>query len=466
MANSAPSDDWFNAASATADGFTYSGGEFFAEASGQKRHRRHSPAELRALVMAGNDKFHPAHWFEAQLLHYGLKPSKTKSVARMRLSDAVNAGDLQVPEKIVGLEKRLKEQWMKESAKMARGESSNKGKATKATMGTKRKIEETDAVFGSAKTKGKKAKLQSDTKTTPTKSAKKAAVKATPKPKMEPTAKTALKSEAVPVINKRVKQTARRGAFSQISSRRVGPAPTAEPPPSERRAYARRGRANMARGRIPTTLSQPPHSENYGTVDDDDEDDDGDGYPPSSPSDSELEYPEHPGDESDIEVYDFQNATLESLGLLNGNYNIMSPTVNQEWPDCGGPDFDLTLTLDGSRLWGKFNFGVVEGIMFFEERPRKSSHDEIPFIWRGREDQGPIMYGDSNEGWIRFLGDGRIEGELDYQKIDFRGRRMSGQGRRSVCSASEMRREWENYSEDTYEYENRSRWGSYYGAGW
>ncbi|KAI6080125.1 hypothetical protein F4821DRAFT_266199 [Hypoxylon rubiginosum] len=52
-------------------------------------------------------------WFEAQLIHYGLPPSKTKAVARMRLYDAVNGNYLSVPSHIKKLELDLKKEWPK-----------------------------------------------------------------------------------------------------------------------------------------------------------------------------------------------------------------------------------------------------------------------------------------------------------------------------------------------------------------
>lgn len=42
-------------------------------------------------------KDRPGHWYEAQLIHYGLPPSKTKSTAKMRLLDALNKGNVAVP---------------------------------------------------------------------------------------------------------------------------------------------------------------------------------------------------------------------------------------------------------------------------------------------------------------------------------------------------------------------------------
>lgn len=118
---------------ASKDGFSYSG-DMFVESSGHNRHRRATIAELKDHFKSGSDKDHPAHWFEAQCIHYGLQPSKTKAVARMRLFDAVNTGKLSVPSHIKKLETELKKEWTKserEAKKAIKDASSSTTKSTK-----------------------------------------------------------------------------------------------------------------------------------------------------------------------------------------------------------------------------------------------------------------------------------------------------------------------------------------------
>ena len=89
--------------------FHYSNNTFYAETSAQQRHRRATLPELKALFhptgsnnpsTADIEKDPVGHWFEAQLIHYGLPSSKTKAVAKTRLLDAVNSGKLEVPKEI------------------------------------------------------------------------------------------------------------------------------------------------------------------------------------------------------------------------------------------------------------------------------------------------------------------------------------------------------------------------------
>ncbi|KAJ3527565.1 hypothetical protein NM208_g10639 [Fusarium decemcellulare] len=75
-----PASAWQGAPPVAEDGFAFANGDFFAEASGHNRHRRATPQELQTHFASGSDKDHPAHWFEAQLVHYGLQPSKTKGI--------------------------------------------------------------------------------------------------------------------------------------------------------------------------------------------------------------------------------------------------------------------------------------------------------------------------------------------------------------------------------------------------
>ncbi|KAF4953004.1 hypothetical protein FSARC_12484 [Fusarium sarcochroum] len=478
---------WLGAPPVAEEGFAFANGEFFAEASGHNRHRRANQHELKEHFTSGNDKDHPAHWFEAQLIHYGLQPSKTKSVARMRLFDAVNAGSLKVPPNVSKLETKLKKEWTKndrEAKKSATSKPAAKpAPAAKvetkktAASGTKRKASQDD----DGSTTAKKPK----TAAPKTKATAKAPAKAPGKEsaKTSATAKTSTSASATAPAKKqtarcvrggasqgvsrgasaasqgvsrgaastaqprkpRLKQTAPctgRGGTSQGPSRGALRRSSPESSPAPRYATpqtARRSNAFAARGRIPAPTSgydfddaPPPYSE----------------FPDQG--DYSDEYSSNDSNHSD-------SNELRPLGLLNGDYEVESDDVTEQW-SFFNDNFELTLTLAGSSMWGSFNLGVYEGVMFFDERPMKSSHERVWFKWRGREDQGPVIYGDNNEGWMQFLGDGRIEGWLDHQSLSFQCRRLPDQGTRSRIDARSLQSEWAGYSEDLYEQENQARW--------
>ncbi|KAI0518410.1 hypothetical protein F5B22DRAFT_60876 [Xylaria bambusicola] len=445
----------------TKDGFSFAG-DLYAEASGHNRHRRATVSELKEHFKSGSDKDHPAHWFEAQLIHYGLQSSKTKSVARMRLYDAVNNGKLTVPSHIQKLEKDLKKEWTKSEREAKMAAKAGKGSSTASTTAAskKRKADSSNvdmninigdiSITLSANNASKSSSAAKKTKTSATKSASNKGVKDTPtkskpapKPAKEaPKPKASAASKAKPTASSPAKpvkkQTARRGGISQGPSRgSTSTAEAATTAPYPAKQTARRGGNWARRGRISSSSAfeshkdfdePPPPYQEYD--DNDDSDDDDDSPPPSS--------------------------SLGSLGLLNGRYDIFSREVNDQW---GHEDFDLVLTLSGNKLWGKFDLGIVTGILHFDERPWESSDEPVPFTWRGEETDGPVWYGNNNKGWIRFLGNGRIEGQLDYMSLDFDGTRVSGQNTRSPIDAQSMQYEWNGYSEQEYDRQNRARWG-------
>ncbi|KAK1240083.1 hypothetical protein MKX08_007525 [Trichoderma sp. CBMAI-0020] len=412
--------------------FAYGNGVFFAEASNRSQHRRASKEELVAHFASGSDKDHTAHWFEAQLIHHGLQPSKVKSVARMRLFDAVRQGTLSVPLPITDLEKKLKKEWTKrereDKKKATKGldavAASQAGPSRKTTTG-KRKADVIVNVTINTHSPGSIA------------------------PTTAKRAKTSASSEKGPAPARQyaTKQTARRGSSSRASSRqepasRTAPAPAPAPVPRVRQT-ARRSRPFAPRGRIQSSYQGDGYSDYADPFDE----------PPPPYEDS---YDEDSQEDSRRPV---QRASLATLGLLNGRYDISSRSVDEEWPRYAS-GLSLVLTLAGSSLWGRFDLGIIEGVLYFEERPRKSSLDAVQFSWRGREAEGPISYDDRrNKGWIKFLGGGRIEGWIDHLDIYFEGDRMPGQGTRSEVEARSMQNEWDGYTEDEYERENRGRWG-------
>ncbi|KAF4957954.1 hypothetical protein FGADI_2783 [Fusarium gaditjirri] len=471
MSKASTASAWPGAPPVAEGGFAFAEGVFFAQSSGQNRHRRATETELKEHFTSGNDKDHPAHWFEAQLIHYGLPPSKTKSVARMRLFDAVNAGNLKVPANVSKLETKLKKEWTKNDREAKKRVASKPAaqstpvktetKKTAAT-GSKRKANDDEGIATAKKPKATAPKAATPKAKAPAKTPAKAPTKSKAKtvakdPETDPAQTPAQRkpqtarcvrggasqgtgrdaSTTAEPAKPRTKQTARRGNSSRWStgqSRPTAREPSPDPPRFAKPQMARRGGAFAARGRIPAPS----------------------GYDDAPPPYSEFPDQDYSSDENNGSE-DVDEASLAPLGLLNGDYEVDSSDVSEQW-DFDPDEFQLTLTISGNRLWGRFNLGVYEGVLLFEERPMRSSHDRVWFKWRGREDQGPVIYGDNNEGWMEFLGDGRIEGWLDHQSLSFQARRLPGQGTRSSIDARSLQDEWTNYSYDLYEEENRARW--------
>jgi len=86
----------------------------FANVGEMKRHPRASVAELKTYLLPKKNslpKNQVAHWYEAQLLHYGLPRSKEKNTAKMRLVQAIDQGPLAVPPNILSLESEMKREY-------------------------------------------------------------------------------------------------------------------------------------------------------------------------------------------------------------------------------------------------------------------------------------------------------------------------------------------------------------------
>lgn len=99
---------------------------FFVEVGIGKRHTRASMPDLKHLLLPKKGsvaKDQVAHWYEAQLVHYGLPRTKDKSAAKLRLIDAVNSKALKVPTHISNIEAELKKQYaaIQRKSKVASG---------------------------------------------------------------------------------------------------------------------------------------------------------------------------------------------------------------------------------------------------------------------------------------------------------------------------------------------------------
>jgi chemotaxis protein histidine kinase CheA len=197
--------------------FSFVADNFFVESSGNHFHPRAPVSDLQVHFQPGNnkDKDYTAHWYEAQLLHYGLPPSKSKAVAKMRLLDAVNSGKLAVPKEILKIEADLKKEWKKKD-KEARAEQIKQEETNSAPKNTtKRKREDPDdAGKPAAKTtkvkQEPKAKVtKSETKST--KTAENKSTKVTNVVDSKPKKASVSKSDGAAVASPPKKQTAKRG---------------------------------------------------------------------------------------------------------------------------------------------------------------------------------------------------------------------------------------------------------------
>ncbi|KAK4654296.1 hypothetical protein QC762_0064150 [Podospora pseudocomata] len=101
--------------------------------------------------------------------------------------------------------------------------------------------------------------------------------------------------------------------------------------------------------------------------------------------------------------------------------------------------------MDGNALRGSFVLGPVEGIWRLEQRPYQSSNERHYLRWRGEDEQGGRYDEEGDGSYIKFWGDGLVEGGIRFygRMIFFDGRTVSGRNEtRSDVSAYDMRDEW------------------------
>ncbi|KAK1221327.1 hypothetical protein PQX77_015874 [Marasmius sp. AFHP31] len=91
----------------------------------------------------------------------------------------------------------------------------------------------------------------------------------------------------------------------------------------------------------------------------------------------------------------------------------------------------------------------------------------LEFAWRGREGSGETTFDKSNTGYLIFLGDGLIKGKLRWEgyKFDLAGSRDQEHSGRVVWSKHlpKWKGEWRGYNRRNYDVECSSRWGGWGG---
>ena len=456
----------------------------YVDVGNLNRHKRASVEEIRTFLRpdlrkSKNAPLTPAkdqvgHWYEAQLIHYGLPPSKDKARAKMRLLEALNSSRLAVPPNMAQMEAEMKREYTAAERK-AKAEIKSSNMPTKngesVVVGKKRKQANehhstADAANSQSQTK-KAKKAQSDS----------------PKPKAEKT--TTLKSSNKSTESKtkkslsqgggipdRSKQTARKGPIQTARSSKLHAAWLEDPSrgpgpinPATGVSYAHPSEM-MSMGaveeapRILPTQHKARREQEFEVKRERDRKKRSVKEEPKLKEETKVKH--EPSSSPSSQIHSRPSGNLSrspngpSLGLINGLYDLSCQTVEDSW---GCEDLTLTLTLDGATVWGAYDLGMFSGILFLPNRPWQASNSPLPFTWRGREDgEGEMEFGDDCEGEISFLGNGVIEGWISvYGRCFFEGRRREEAGT-AVRTARSMREEWEGYNVEAYEEERVGRW--------
>lgn len=414
------------AAPAEKDGFSYAGDSLYCEASNLNRHRRATLSELKAHFAGKDGENRPAHWYEAQLLHYGLPPSKVKGTAHKRLFDAVTKGGLAVPAHVKKIEADLKKEWTKkerEAKKVIRESAA----APSSSRGTKRKADQ-----ASTNVSVNVSVQVSSTGTVKTQV-------------VQPAAKKTKATKTIPTKTKGKEKATKPAGNATTTAAKQKKASTAKPAPAPKSARSP-SKPKALTGQTPRkpVMSSSSNAEVPGYAlgvlgADYDE-----APPPYSTFDlgrgsSSQERP--------------QASPKRKLGLLNGRYRISCPDIEYDYPEHMS-DFALIATLDGDNLWLKFDFGAMTGMIKIP-RPFEASEDHYGMSWRGHH-----IYGSTSRRFVNndrpgragplnylvFLGGGHIQGSLcansSTPAVNFDAYRLSGQSMTSEISPAEARAEW------------------------
>ena len=463
--------------------FIYNG-DLHVDVGNLNRHKRATVAEITELLRPSLKKSkntppvkdQVGHWYEAQLIHYGLPASKDKATAKMRLLDNLNNSKLKVPAYITGMESELKKEFAanerKAKARYKKEALAHDYNLVDPAASKKRKQTETISNIPGINVNinlGMGGPINSGVGVSDTRTS---ASEATIRKKQ--TARRSNAKAVTPVALSRdqaqskapsssqtnrfpTKQTARRGRAMPTFS------PTRSLASGERSSAPYQvmpnGRFSLLDGDSDT---QSPKKKNKKSKTEDN--------PPGVKTEGKAK---NSGPKVKIEPKSRttivkaepkikRETNKSTLGLINGIYDITCLDISSQWDT--GP-LDLTLTLDSPSVWGAYDFGMFTGILHLTERPWAIS-DSCYFHWRGRENgEGEMSFGDDCNGEIRFLGGGEIEGWINlYGKCGFTGKRRQGPGT-PVRTAVRMRAEWDGYNDHAYERERVGRWGGEYG-GW
>ncbi|KAL8684614.1 MAG: hypothetical protein Q9224_006235 [Gallowayella concinna] len=453
------------------DGFYYNG-DLYVEVGNLNRHKRASVPEITDILRPdlNQSKHHSAalpskdpvgHWYEAQLIHYGLPPSKDKSRAKMRLLEALNTSKLHVPAPISQLEAQMKKEYAaaeKKAKAQHKADMASAGQKGPTASSKKRKQPEPSHTvnvninFGGFSGNPHQVSTMMGTNSgmiePPVKKAKTAATttakSAATITKKGASAKIgdgkAAKERAQPNKTSTEKGTTRKDPAPARTEKVVsGNGPTlARPKQTARRTIAVKKEPVMKKE--PAVKKEPTiKKESTGNKG------------AAIKKDTSVKQEPKVKKES-------TTSSQPKLGLINGYYDISCPDLEGQFQYFDDP-LSLILCLDSPGVWGAYDFGMFSGILHLENRPWEPSDEPIPCTWRGRENsEGQMRFGPGCRGEITFLGDGRIEGWLNvYGQSRFQGQRSPGP-LTAPRSAASMRDEWDGYNEENYEYERVNRW--------
>lgn len=463
------------------DGFFYDGHTFYVELDGKHRHPRRDASSLHALVtyvpptgplltkkgqVAKRQpppfKDEPAHFYTAQMHHYGLPPMKTRDVAKKRLLAAFNGGKtLIVPEHILQLEKDLVSEF--DAAKQNLNDEYNSKVAKYAERMNRVPAppspgpNDLSGNFGDAEdvvdaqeqplVVADGTELRYALERLVHRDLIKIILHVANDPETYGVIMEQVQQLQAPdqTMKPRTKLTAKKTGTITVSAvwRCIGASTDAAHPPRTK---------STAKKTVPVVSHAPPlPSTSTPNAD----------RPPRTKSTANKSAPPKQAPQPAIQPP--SNRPFQAIGV----YRVDVPNIHERWPDFVDIEEGMRLKVrpssTGAHLWGSFDFGILTGVFKTVVRAPIDVGLSGKLHWRGRENEGEMWLNDDQKGYIKFLAGGRVKGCLEgfMAKAEFTGELVEADV--DLQQIQKWKEEWRGMNEAAYEAERVGRWGSWTG---
>lgn len=376
-----------------------------------------------------------AHFYEAQLIHYGLQCTKDKNVAKLRLINAITAKALAVPGHIPEMEADMR----KEYARKVRASARAAPIGSKSASAGKRR-QTNDSGNGSATTISVQVGdttleiNQHDPRAAPT-----------TKKKVGPVHTPKKVTSKKPVITHTVSKYTHSGfspkhagiKISQQVRTTTGTASSPNQPVAASKTKAPRGKHTAKHSQPVPGGSAAPQAVNNETpafIYETDSNVDMEDAPPAYDS---LDF-NHYSDN-----YPSSNAT-SSTPQITGSYGLFAPLV-------GTGELAVHIDKAAGSLWGKFKIDSKNGILFMNSTAGIAEQAAVSFGWRAEDEEtGDMRFGRGCNGSIQFNGRGNVRGRFfglsSGQDVEFEGDLQN----ENVPNVVELNRQWDRFPQIAY----------------
>ncbi|CZT23910.1 uncharacterized protein RCC_09625 [Ramularia collo-cygni] len=437
-----------------------------------KRHPCAAESEIKA-ILSGKAKDMVGHWWEAQLIHYGLNRSKVKDTCKVRLQQAIGQGKLkQQPPHLSDMEGQMKREFAA-AVRKAKNQTKSQGSTV---QGKKRAREDDNPSSSSKKTKisvkvnGVEIEIdqsssnnQPTTKTArPNKSDKLAATKADvgKKPSAAKTSKESTPAKAAPAKSAKKNTSTPKATLASQKTQAVGSG-TAETTssasyahhpdnvfqtPKSQTAKATIKREPKVKSEPGTSASRPSAVKKEPKI-------------KTEPGINRASPIKHEGYLFDPDAMDTRADMSERQVSVTGVYNLSCEQITDQLPRAIDT-LRLFICVDHETgtTWGAFELAMKSGVIKIDDI---GVERKLSFGWRSRDSEtGRLQFGKGCFGDIAFYGDEQVRGCF-YNLFpmfgmsgvsapaEFVGERRPGPlwcGR----SAPSFREEWDGFVNEAY----------------